>query len=226
MAKKFLPQNQIATATPVTTRVSTAATINGNTTITIGSSSAGYNGQYVVSPSTQVAEILRELLDSKFEFFLGGSRAMFKRGADIPIFENTDYDFYATYSAGIEKFLMSLNFSAPVYKQDYLDTEVVSIYKSAQIDVVLRKDAKFYKSVFDNIKTDMYVKHLWKRNPQCDRSKITPLFNELFKIAHNNAEIKQELAVDDKLNNTTDTPDSKFIGFKNIPDVYVYPYNI
>lgn len=176
MTKKFLPQNQT-----VTTPASGINTVPASV-ITITASGSGYDGSYTKLPS--VISLLHALLNSKFEFILGGSRAMYKRGAAVSILEDTDYDFYATYTVEIEEFLVLNNFRRCAARIEYLDTEVVAIYKSKHIDVVLRKDAKFYKSVFDNIKTDLYVKHLWKRNPECDRSKITLLFNEMFKIAH------------------------------------------
>lgn len=196
-AQKFLPQNKI------TTNVVAPSFIPSNNT---------QLPQTMSIPPVAPIQHIKALIDSKFEFYLGGSRAMYKRGAKVIINDDTDYDYYATYSKEIEDFLdkwgyLSLNPSTP---SSYYDDECVMIFKNSGVDVVLRKDAKFYKSVFDNINPDMYVKHLWKRNPECDRSKIQPLFNEMFKIAHKK-ELDNAKKIFDKL------PEDAYTDIEDIP---------
>lgn len=171
MARKILPQNQSVTTTTATNTSSIP-----NTQI--------YDTQTAYKPiATPLATILQLLLDSKFEFHLGGSRAMFKRGAQFSINEDNDYDFYATFSLETTSFLKDNGFKPAI---DYYtnDSECIAVYIRDNVKVVLRKDAKFYKGVFDNIPVDLYMKHLWRRNPTCKVEMITPLFNEMFKLAH------------------------------------------
>lgn len=168
MAKKFLPQNQVIQST-ITTIPTTLSAITPN---------KNEDNRYI-------AEVTHALLSSKFNFYLGGSRAMLKRGAKIQIDDNTDYNFYATYTPDIENFLLSLNFSLDALLLLKYDNECLKVFVKDSINIALRNDAEFYKKVFDNISLDLYTKHLWKTNPQCDHVKIKLLFNEMFKIAVN-----------------------------------------
>lgn len=137
---------------------------------------------------------------SAFTFYLGGSRRMEQRYnalydfnqciSDPPSFViqtsvDTDYDFYATYSPELEAFLLNDGFDYSVANEYYLDTECVSILVKDNVQVVLRTVAEFYNRVFENIDLEFYHDHLWKSSPvRPDRSKIGPIFDMLFKIAH------------------------------------------
>jgi len=129
---------------------------------------------------------------------------------------STDWDFYATYTPELEKILLNeMGFHESAYsicvrairKRNFedltlselqiledvatnaeyaLDDEAISIWQKDNVQVVLRKDALFYKRVFDNIDSDVYETLLWKSSPTTtvDREMIQPLFNTFFKIAH------------------------------------------
>lgn len=136
-----------------------------------------------------------------FTFYLGGSRRMEQRYeklycssiipcATLPVFtikttEDTDYDFYATYSPEIEVCLLAEGFDYSPVNEYYLDSECVTILVKDNVQVVLRHDVDFYTKVFENIDLEFYHNHLWKSSPtNPDRSKIGPIFNMLFNIAH------------------------------------------
>lgn len=136
-----------------------------------------------------------------FNFYLGGSRRMADkfqeqchdcmcRGESLPNFcisvtEDTDYDFYATYSREVEAYLADNGFERSNVDQVYFDTECMSIFRRDNVQVVLRKDANFYSTVFESIDLAVYYHYLWKSSPmQPNRALIGNIFNMLFKIAH------------------------------------------
>ena len=142
------------------------------------------------------------LQESSYSFYLGGSRRMaelfqekhggcdpFLQG-DCPNFvisvsEATDYDFYATHTIELEEYLLNNAFDYSEANNYYLDTECVCILCKDNVQVVLRYDANFYKTVFENIDLEVYYHYLWKSSPtQPNRALIGPFFNMLFKIAH------------------------------------------
>jgi len=53
------------------------------------------------------------------------------------------------------------------------------------IQVVLRKNAEFYRNVFDNIDPDFYYHYLWKSSPvyNSETFSIHKIFNQLFLTA-------------------------------------------
>lgn len=142
------------------------------------------------------------LEQSPHRFFLGGSRRMAKRfeetfgdccpylADDCPKFgifvtEDTDYDFYVTYDFKIEKFLIDNGFERSSANDYYLDTECVVIYCKDNVQVVLRHNAEFYQTVFENIDLEVYYHYLWKSSPtKPNRALIGNIFNMIFKIAH------------------------------------------
>lgn len=179
MGRKFLPQNQLAPTNPPLPLITTSTAAQATAMIS--------TIDELVTESLQqssTANNIKILLDSKFIFYLGGSRAMFKRGADVKITESTDYDFYTTFTHEVEDFLIKAGFKSTTTSSAYFDSECLGIMKNGNIDIVLRKDAEFYKSVFDSIDPKMYVEHLWKGNPKCNCFKIRPLFNAMFKMLH------------------------------------------
>lgn len=141
-----------------------------------------------------------DLDEAPFTVYLGGSRRMAERyddevGTDkyyraeagfvIEVGDDTDYDFYATYTPEVEEYLLSKGFEFSEANNYYLDTECVSIMKKGNTQIVLRRDAEFYKTVFENIDLEVYYHYLWKSSPtQPNRALIGPFFNMLFKIAH------------------------------------------
>lgn len=211
-AKKFLPQNQTVnsnSATPVSTGLAAgAATAWPATSGTLSNPNPAVSSSQLykkyssvpdgwsLPPDDENVKIVHDLTTSPHEFFLGGSRAMQKRGANVTITNETDYDFYATDTEEVRGYLLSKKFvlSSSSIK-NYLDSEATIIFKKGCIDVVLRNDARFYRTVFESIDVGMYAKHLWKGNPSCDRSKIQPLFNEMFRIARD----KEAAAKSDKI---------------------------
>lgn len=103
----------------------------------------------------------------------------------ISVTDDTDYDLYATHSTGLEAFLVSVGFEVSPVNEYYLDTEAIVVYKKDNVQVVLRKDAEFYKTVFENIDLEVYYSYLWKSSPaKPSRALIGPFFNMLFDIAH------------------------------------------
>lgn len=146
------------------------------------------------------------LEQSNYIFYLGGSRRMAQRYDKlmydisfmpdaaqqrhkpryaIQVTEDTDYDLYATYDKGIEAFLVSKGFEPSPANEYYLDSECIAIYVKDKVQVVLRGDAEFYRTVFENIDLEVYYHYLWKSSPeQPNRYLIGPFFNMLFDIAH------------------------------------------
>lgn len=127
-----------------------------------------------------------------FTFYLGGSRRMAELHPSlVQIKESTDHDFYATHSDALEKLILSNpDFEVtddPANGGYPCDTEVVKIihHLDLNLQIVLRKDAEFYRMVFESIPGKYYVEHLWKSSPHYpDRNAIMPTFDALFAVAH------------------------------------------
>lgn len=108
----------------------------------------------------------------------------------IPITEATDYDFYATHTNELYTFLTEKGFEmstiadADVDSWYDLDKEAVTILAMDNVQIVLRKDAEFYRAVFDQIEPWFYKKYLWKSSgePTVVRSDIQLIMNMLFDI--------------------------------------------
>lgn len=156
------------------------------------------------SPSTRKTTTALDIIEnSPYEFFLGGSRRMYQlqlqdqaagllytkdRYSNITVHQDTDYDFYATYTDVLLADLLKAGFA---YTENCeaewytLDTEVVAIVQLDNVQVVLRRDALFYKSVFENIPRWYFYRYLWKSSPefQVDRKDIQPTMEALFEIA-------------------------------------------
>lgn len=140
--------------------------------------------------------------EAPHQFFLGGSRRMADKfqekygdccpylADDCPNFriivgEDTDYDFYATYTPEVESYLLNSGFEYSPANEYYLDSECTCILGKENVQVVLRTDAEFYKTVFENIDLEVYYHYLWKSSPEKpNRALIGPFFNMLFDIAH------------------------------------------
>ena len=159
-------------------------------------------------PSTkQAMEIIEIIPYFCCPVYLGGSRRMNQLTTDkdallvgakvadfIPIGELTDYDYYMTHTPLVEEYLLSKGFintagykkAGAVQTEAYpLDTECVSILSLGQVQICLRKDAEFYRAVFDNIDPVIYRQYLWKSSPNhVNRTFITPFFNMMFAIKH------------------------------------------
>lgn len=152
-----------------------------------------------ITPTTK--DIVKALNESHFAFYLGGSRSMAKRAiqddfceVEINISPSTDFDFYVTDCPQVDSFLLSLGFKVKTYPGDksYTDDEAISIYEietTPKVQVVSRKDAEFYKKVFDNISLKFYYNHLWKSAPhfkikhEIEYLKIKDTMNQLFAMA-------------------------------------------
>lgn len=146
---------------------------------------------------SEAPELVKKLMQSQYKFYLGGSRRMNElHPTEVPIKEHkTDYDLYATYTPDLvtwltdkpHDFLVSHDAHASGYP---LDTEAIKILIPEDvggIQVVLRKDAEFYRSVFEAIPVVYYRKHIWKSSPVYEGSgtdSIMDHFDALFAIAH------------------------------------------
>lgn len=147
-------------------------------------------------------QTLAQLASSPFRFYLDGSRRMAEQydekyggcepylHGDCPDFkivvsEDTDYDFYATYAPEVEVYLLDKEFEYSPANNYYLDSECICIMCKDSVQIVLRRDAEFYKTVFENIDLEVYYHYLWKSSPEKpNRALIGPIFNMLFDIAH------------------------------------------
>lgn len=151
-------------------------------------------------------DALSVLQTSMFDFYLGGSRRMAQLQQALPastdlmdcpqidITTTTDYDFYTTYSVEVAQFLIDSEFadtaasvgamcSSPT-SHHYLDTEAVRILSRDDVQVVLRRDADFYRQVFESISINFYYTNLWKSSPQIiNVNNIQPIFNALYATA-------------------------------------------
>lgn len=110
----------------------------------------------------------------------------------IPIKEDTDYDYYATYTPELEEYLSRNGFDATDFVKALedsgsysLDDEALTIMERDDVQVVLRNDAEFYRAVFDNIEPWFYKQYLWKSSGEStvQRDRIQEIFNMLFDIA-------------------------------------------
>lgn len=126
---------------------------------------------------------------SAYNFYLGGSRRMHllhAKNKEHQVFINskTDYDLYVTYSEEVACFLSSLGYKALSGEYDDPDTEVVSIVSKGNTQIILRRDAVFYRLVFEYIPVKYYIDYLWKSGPnKPSRKQITETFNALFAVA-------------------------------------------
>lgn len=142
--------------------------------------------------------VIQSLIDSPYDFYLGGSRLKAlqrpENGANVnpvSVTADTDYDFYATYTEDVVSYLIANGFDLTDFCKSLdedgyeLDNEAVVIYVCGDIQVVLRRDAKFYQRVFDSIDLGFYYNHIWKSSPACpDRPAIKSIMNALFDAAH------------------------------------------
>jgi hypothetical protein len=139
----------------------------------------------------------------------------YKEGVNLfeGITEKTDWDYYADDTPAVREALTQAGYEETAYAKivqdlrknmrpptdqdldtlEYLatsadyafDDEAITIMSKNDMQVVLRKNAQFYKRVFDNIDLDFYHDYLWKSSPlNPARENIQPFFNMLFKIAH------------------------------------------
>lgn len=141
-------------------------------------------------------------LNSDHSIHLGGSRRMAERCAneipdlaaphqyEVQINPKTDWDYYTTHSSDLELRLIKLGWDytkSTIETQnggDYLDSEAVCILYKDDHEIVLRKNAEFYRTVFENIPVWFYAKFLWKSTPysMVERQDIQPIFEMLFEM--------------------------------------------
>lgn len=155
----------------------------------------------IVNEDDRDTQTINLLTNSKFKVYLGGSRRMqqlmkkFNIELKMDLKSKTDYDFYATYSNEIKKFLITNGFVESSLLEDDsnydLDEETEMILENGNIQVSLKTDAEFYKSVFENIDPRFYYFYLWKSKPvdEWDEERttfaypqISNFFNMLYKI--------------------------------------------
>ncbi len=143
-----------------------------------------------MSESEKLANKLRTT--APFPVFLGGSRRMNELHPSEGVFvhASTDYDLYATYSEAAVKFIDQHDFLLTAQSSSgtgYFDTEIVEIYEhdTLNIQFLLRKDAEFYRKVFEAIPIAFYMKYLWKSSVSApNRDAIMATFNAFFAVAH------------------------------------------
>ena len=140
--------------------------------------------------------------------YLGGSRRMNQRCHEtqpyvegqeiiyIDVNERTDWDYYATYQTDVERWLITscgwqptLTTQMKGQGHNYQDSECVCILEKDNHQIVLRKNAEFYRDVFESIPIWFYYKYLWKSSPAggifgIDCSEIQPIFETLFMLKH------------------------------------------
>lgn len=139
------------------------------------------------------------------DFYLGGSRRMAQlQQQKDPQFITcpqividavaTDYDFYTTMNDNTVATLQNNGFDISATSSDYFDDEAELILFNNNIQVVMRKDANFYRNVFERIEPWFFYQYLWKSSPaMTERSQlfeIRRIFNQLFAIRRNMGEIK------------------------------------
>ena len=103
----------------------------------------------------------------------------------IVVKDSTDYDFYVTHSEKLETYLLDIGFDYTYgHGTEYMDNEAISILERDNIQIVMRKDAEFYKKIFDNINPDFYAVFLWKSSPHFNgnREFIGTWFDQTFMI--------------------------------------------
>lgn len=143
-----------------------------------------------MSEAMKIIDELRK--KSNATFYLGGSRRMAElHPTKVKITPQSDHDFYVTHSEALEKLILTNDdfcVSGDPSTCSYpFDTEVVKIIQHMDMDlqIVMRKDAEFYRTVFESIPPEYYTKYLWKSSPDCpDRSIIMPTFDAFFAVAH------------------------------------------
>lgn len=131
--------------------------------------------------NASVVEALRRHAD----FHLGGSRRMAElHPSKVHVKASTDWDFYATDSRELRRWLEARGFEKSDHSGYEADTEVMAIYQRDGIDALLRRDALFYKSVFEAIPVHFYRSHIWKSSPKFrgDRDEIMTIMNTLFSV--------------------------------------------
>ena len=104
----------------------------------------------------------------------------------VAVNKETDFDYYATYSESLFNQLIEQGWLYTASDVSYYDSEALHILQKDNHQIVLRKDAEFYRRVFENIPIWFYHDFLWKSNgemPQCDRQRIQPIFEVLFTMA-------------------------------------------
>jgi hypothetical protein len=113
----------------------------------------------------------------------------------IDVNSSTDYDLYATFSPELRDFLIANDFDNITNHDLHInnriapgkytsDTETVMIFERGKCQVALKRDAEFYRSVFESISPEFYYKFLWKSSPcGVKRTQITPMFNALYRAA-------------------------------------------
>jgi len=133
-----------------------------------------------------------------FTLYLGGSRKMAAIAATanmwglatpkITINEETDYDYYATANPALKELLLLNGFEEQLKDSELypLDTEALYVLYLHNVQVIFRKDAEFYKTVFENIPVEVFVKYLWKSSNErtVKRENIKLLCNSYFAVAH------------------------------------------
>jgi len=125
--------------------------------------------------------------DLGFPYYLGGSRYMAERCAEsaykVHIIETTDWDFYATWAKEREELLLQKGFTINQNAQEYRDSEAIVVLEKGNIDFILRMNAEFYHSIFENIIPEFYYKFLWKSSPyQPQRKDIVLCMEQLLSI--------------------------------------------
>ena len=139
--------------------------------------------------NTRKGTTLDLILNSDYEFYLGGSRWMNDVDPElVPINKDTDYDFYVTYTSKIESWLYQNGFNETKSHSGYYDDEAVNILEKDNVQVVLRKDAELYRMCFETIDPEFYANYLWKKSNNCNVGLIQPFFNQLFTLARYNHE--------------------------------------
>lgn len=137
-------------------------------------------------------KLIEKLRQQGFTLYLGGSRRMAERfPTHVLVKGTTDYDYYATYTEALEKAILSnpdFEVTDDPSRGGYpCDTEVVKIvhHLDLSLQIVLRKDAEFYRAVFESITAKFYTEHLWKSSPHYPNTDaIMPIFDALFAAAH------------------------------------------
>lgn len=142
-------------------------------------------------------KLVERLMQSPYKFYLGGSRRMAQlHPTEVRIIreDHTDYDLYVTYDPQVENWLLSkpndfliTHSAAGGYP---LDNEAVKIlvHEDCACQIVMRKDAEFYRKVFEAIPVKFYKSHLWKSSPEhvvdVSTESIMATFDALFAVAH------------------------------------------
>lgn len=143
----------------------------------------------------EASKIAEQLLNNpQYKFHLGGSRRMAQlHPSVVQVKDSTDYDLYATYTESLADwlelkagFVITHNGSSGYPLDD--EANLILVHEENNgVQVVLRKDDMFYKSVFESIPPKYYRTYLWKSSPDftaLDTCGIMATFNAFFAIAH------------------------------------------